>query len=210
MCIRDSLKEDLRDVINELAIVTSNEQEIVLAQALDARNRFANRSGFSAHQRVYGRSLRLPGSLMSDDPLDRMAMATDESTEFQRAAEIRDAATQALFKSRNQSAIKKAAKTRPRRQPRDQPPISAGSVVYVWRNSVRKDRKYKGWVGPGLVVCVNAKDTSAYVSMRGVLVKTNMDRIRTATDPEYHGAELIRILSPVSYTHLTLPTTPYV
>ena len=55
-----SLKEDLRDVIEECAIVTEEDFDIALTQCLDARNRFVNRSGFSAHQRVFGSILRLP------------------------------------------------------------------------------------------------------------------------------------------------------
>ena len=88
-----------QDVIEESAIATEAEYDIALTQALDARNRCANRSGHSAYQRVFGTSLRLPGSLLSDDPVDRMVVASDPSTEFQRAAEIRDAATKAMFKN---------------------------------------------------------------------------------------------------------------
>ena len=78
------------------------------------KKRYTNRSGFSAHQRVFGKSLRLPGSLMSDHPIDRMAVATDDTTEFQRTAEIRDAALKAYIKNKSQEAIKKAYKARPR------------------------------------------------------------------------------------------------
>ena len=86
------LKECLRDTLEEAGIVTEDDFEIALTQSLDAKNRYVNRSGFSAHQRVFGTSLRLPGSMMSDDPIDRMAVATDPSTEFSKSAKIRDAA----------------------------------------------------------------------------------------------------------------------
>ena len=42
------------------------------------------RSGFSAHQRVFGSSLRLPGSLLSDDPMDRQLLTADPYTDFQQ------------------------------------------------------------------------------------------------------------------------------
>ena len=45
-------------------------------------NRYCNRSGFSAHQRVFGSSLRLPGSLLSDDPIDRQLLTADPYTNF--------------------------------------------------------------------------------------------------------------------------------
>ena len=95
--------------------------------------------------------------------------------------------------------MKKAAKTRPRAIGQQ---FRAGDVVYVWRNKVVKERKYRGWVGPGMVVCVNEKNTSAYISMRGVVVKTNTDRMRLATDHEYHGAELIKLLSKDSLSSI--------
>ena len=55
--------------------------------------------GFSAHQRVFGSSLRLPGSLLSDDPIDRQLLTADPYTNFHRANEIRTAAQRALFKN---------------------------------------------------------------------------------------------------------------
>ena len=152
----ESLKEDLRDIIEECAIITEPDFEIALTQALDARNRYVNRSGYSAHQRVFGHTLRLPGCLMSDDPVDRIAVATDPSTEFQRSAEIRDSAQRALFRHNDHEAIKRAGRQRSRIQPKQT--IIIGDVVYVWRSSPRA--KVKGWVGPGLVVCVNDRQTS--------------------------------------------------
>lgn len=38
--------------------------------------------------------------------------------------------------------------------------------------------------------------------MRGVLVKCNRDRVRLATDSEWLGAELIKVLSADAKTHL--------
>ena len=196
----DSLKEDIRDVLEQCAITLDAEFDLALTQAIDARNRYVNRSGFSAHQRVYGSSLRLPGSLMSDDPVDRLAVAADPSTEFQRSAQIRDAAQRALFKHADHQAIDRASRARSRAIPKQD--IKTGDTVYVWRNSIRTDRKIKGWVGPGLVVCINENGTSVWVSMRGVLVKCNVDRVRLATDSEFLGAELIKILSADAREHI--------
>ena len=145
-----SLKEDLRDVIEDCAIVTEEDFEVALSQALDARNRYCNRSGFSAHQRVFGSTLRLPGSMMSDDFVDRLALSEDPSTEFNRSAQIRKSAQQALFRNADKTAVAAAAKARSRVMHQD---INEGSIVYVWRNSQRT--KIRGWVGPGLVVCVH-------------------------------------------------------
>ena len=64
-------------------------------------------------------------------------------------------------------------------------------MVHVWRSN----NKIRGWVGPGVVVCVNQQRTSAWVSMRGVVVKCSFDRIRRATDEEWLGAKLVKIFS---------------
>mgnify|MGYP005693850643 CR=1 FL=1 len=180
-----SLKEDLEKIVAECAVTTEEEFELALAQALDVRNRYANRSGFSAHQRVFGSSLRLLGSLVSDDFVDRFALSEDPSTEFRRSAEIRAAAQDAYFKNADKGAVNRAARGRSRVPPRD---IQEGQIVYVWRNSQRS--KIRGWVGPGLVVCKHHNQHSVWVSMRGVLVKCNRDRVRPATDEEWFGCRI--------------------
>ena len=65
-----SFKHQLWDLDEECHIEGETEFEAAVAEC-DARNRYCNRSGFSAHQRVFGSSLRLLGSLLSDDPIDR-------------------------------------------------------------------------------------------------------------------------------------------
>ena len=56
--------------------------EAAIAECCDTRNRFSNRSGFSAQQRVFASSLRLPGKLLTADPC----------TNFQRTNDMRTAA----------------------------------------------------------------------------------------------------------------------
>ena len=68
----------------ECHIEGETEFEVAVAECCDARNRYCNRSGFSALQRVFGSSLRLPGSLLSDDPFDRQLLTADPYTNFYR------------------------------------------------------------------------------------------------------------------------------
>ncbi len=116
-----------------------------------------------------------------------MALHADPSTEFQRSAEIRSAAQRALFKLADKEAVHRAQNARSRAPHKTE--LRHGDVVYVWRNKLRDNTK--GWIGPGLVVCVQDTPDSIWVSMRGVLVKCNRDRVRMATDSEWIGAELI-------------------
>ena len=79
-----SFKHQLWDLDEECHTEGETEFEAAVAECCDARNRYCNRSGFSAHQRVFGSSLRLPGSLLSDDPIDRQVSTADPYTNFHR------------------------------------------------------------------------------------------------------------------------------
>ena len=94
------------------------EFEAAVAECCDARNRYCNRSGFSAHQRVFGSSLRLPGSLLSDNPVDRQLLTADPYTNFHRAND-------------SARAVQAAGLARHRSQPREN--INAGDTTMVWR-----------------------------------------------------------------------------
>ena len=82
-------ENQLWDLDEECHIEGETEFEAAVAECCDARNRYCNRSGFSAHQRVFGSSLRLPGSLLSNDPIDRQLLTADPYTNFHRANEMR-------------------------------------------------------------------------------------------------------------------------
>ena len=120
--------EYLRDVVRECGIVAEAELELAISDAVDARNRYPNRSGYSAHQRVFGTAIRLLGSLLSDDPMDRCWVATDPSTEFYRAAVSRDAALKAHLKNSDTAALQRAALGRSRVPPKQ--PVKEVRVVY--------------------------------------------------------------------------------
>ena len=155
------------------------EFEAAVAECCDARNRYCNRSGFSTHQRVFGSSLRLPGSLPEATiPFDRQFLTADPYTDFHRANEIRTAAQRALFKQNSARAVQAARLARHRSQPRED--INAGDTTMVWRNN--KLTRRKGWTGPGVVVAVSPTRTSFWISMRGCLLKCSSEQVRKATD----------------------------
>ena len=90
-----------------------------MAECCDARNRNCNWSGFSAHQLVFGSSLRLPGSLLSDNPIDRQLLTADPYANFLRANEMQTAAQRAVFKQNSARAVQVAGLARHRSQPHD-------------------------------------------------------------------------------------------
>ena len=162
-----SFKHQLWDLDEECHIEGETEFEAAVAECCDARNRYCNRSGFPAHQRVFGSSLRLLGGLLSDDPIDRQLVTADPYTNFRRANEMRTAAQRALFKQNYARAVQAARLARHRSRPREN--INAGDTTMVWCNSKFTGRK--GWTGPGVVVAVSPTRTSFWISMRGCLLK---------------------------------------
>ena len=175
----------------ECHIEGETEFEAAVAECCDARNRYCNRSGFSAHQRVFGSNLRLPGSLLSDDPIDRQLLTADPYTNFHQANEMRTAAHRAFFKENSARAVQAAGLARHRAQPRED--INAGDRTMVRRNNKLTGRK--GWTGPGVVVAVSPTRTSFWISMRGCLLKCPSEQVRKGTDAEWLGAELSRTLA---------------
>ena len=186
-----SFKHQLWDLDEECHIEGETEFEAAVAECCDARNRYCNRSGFSAHQRVFGSSLRLPGSLLSDDPIDRQLLTADPYTKIHRANEMRTAAQRALFKQNSARAAQAAGLARHRSQPREN--INAGDTTMVWRNNNLTERK--GWTGPGVVVALSPTRTSFWISMLGCLLKCSSEQVRKATDAEWLGAELSETLA---------------
>ena len=189
--VGQSFKHQLWDLDEECHIKGETEFEAAVAECCDARNRYCNLSGFSAHQRVFGSSLRLPGSLLSDDPTDRQLLTADPYTNFHRANEMRTAAQRALIKQNSAHAVQAAGLARHRSQPTED--INVGDTTMVWRNNQLTGRK--GWTGPGVVVAVSPTRTSFWISMRGCLLKCSSEQVRKATDAERLGAELSKTLA---------------
>ena len=143
------------------------EFEAAITKCCDARKRYCNRSGFSAHQRVFGSTLRLPCSLLSDDPIDRQLLTADPYTDFQRTNDMQSAAQRALFKQSSARAVQATGWARHRSHPRDD--VNAGDTTMVWRTNQLTGRR--GWTGPGVVVSLSPTKTSFWISMRGCLLK---------------------------------------
>ena len=122
-------KQQLWDTKEECHIEGKLELEASIAECCDARNRYSNRSGFSAHHRVFGSSLRLPGSLLSDNPIDRQLLTADPYTDFQGTNDMRTAAQRALFKQNFARAVQAAGLARHRSQPRED--INAADTAMV-------------------------------------------------------------------------------
>ena len=179
-----SFKHQLWDLDEECHIEGETEFDAAVAECCDARNRYCNRSGCSAHQRVFGSSLRLPGSLLSDDPIDRQLLTADPYTKFIEQMKCEQQLNERCSNKILHVRYKPQGLARLSREKN----INAGDTTMVWRNNHLTGRQ--GWTGPGVVVAVSPTKTSFWISMRGCLLKFSSEQVRKATDAEWLGAEL--------------------
>ena len=147
-------------------------------------------------QRQLGHSLRLPGSLLSDDALDPSMVVQSAGDEMRRLLEIRQHAQEAYMKTQSEVAITKAKNARVRK------PLHfvVGETVYVYRQPKERKRKHAmtpeshegkkpTWVGPGIVLAIEGPNV--WVSMKGELWKVSMEQCRPATSEEQLAKEML-------------------
>ena len=79
-------------------------------------NRRVGRAGFSPRQRVFGRQLQLPSSLLEDDFIDPYMIAQDAIHEMRRSEAMRMAAAQGCVVAADRRAMSTAPNSR-RRKP---------------------------------------------------------------------------------------------
>ena len=178
---------------------TTEEIPMVLSEVVTCRNRYMDRFGFSPMQRVFGKNLRLPASLMSTDALNSELTDAAAGDPIQRSWQIRELASQEWLRRQDQGAVRRSIRAQSRTT--DQVKIPIGSWVYVFRDSP----SYKGWVGPGVTIAEDASGKSTWISMRGRLWKASQEQLRLATPEEELGAELIVELSKEMLTKLQKP-----
>ena len=126
------LKEKIMATIHQTT-ATIDELPLVLAEVVSSRNRYMDRFGFSPMQRVFGRSLRLPASIMATDALDRELVEAAAPEPVRRSWEIREAASREWLRRQDQAAIRRASRAQSRTA--DRKPLPPGTWVYVFRDS---------------------------------------------------------------------------
>ncbi|CAE7227250.1 RE1 [Symbiodinium sp. CCMP2592] len=172
--------------------VVSSWQELktLMYEVESARNRFGNRSGFSPMQRQLGWSLRLPGSLLSDDYLDPQLVVQSAGDEVRRMLQLRQAAQEAYIKSQSEVALSKAKNARHRVPQKFLPgeTVKERKLKHAIAPEARAGRK-PAWVGPGVVLAVDGPNL--WISMRGELWKASAEQCRPATSEEQLAKEVV-------------------
>ena len=184
-----TVKSKLKTVLAETS-ATVEELDLCLSQVTAAFNHMFDRFGYSPNQRVFGKSVRMPGSLLAEDHLDSDLVAEAAGAEMKRTWEIREAAQAAWLKRSDAEAVQRAKRVMSRVSDEKSAALQAGQWVYVWR---RTENKF-GWVGPGSLVAPCPGNGSWWVNMRGRLWKVNSEQLRPASSEETLGASLAKEL----------------
>ena len=142
-------------LIDSATIVGKHEFDMAVGELCAGKSRLADRSGFSVDQRVFGRNLRLPLHMLSDDHMDRVALISSAGDEVNRSREVRDKAMEAWVKHLDKTAVNKAAHGILRTQ--GQTTYEPGEWVKVWRHTQLEHGVRAGWVGPGVYLTKTPK-----------------------------------------------------
>ena len=151
-------------------------------------NRRVGRAGFSPGQRVFGRQLRLPSSLLEDDFINPFMIAQDATHEMPRSEAMLTAAAHGYVVAADRRAMSTASQSRQRKPQRV---LVAGEPVFIHR---RKDGA-QGWCGPGECALSEepkpGRNETVWVHMLNCLHKCNCTQVRHATNEEAEGIETV-------------------
>ncbi len=129
----------------------------------------------------------MPGSLLSDDHLDPLLVASNPSSEYLRQEELRRLANKVVLEDDIKSAMQRARHGKHRLEKE----FVEGEIVYVWRKAPLGPG---WWQGPGIVVLV--RGNTVWLTIRGGLWKCSKNQLRRATNEESLGVEVINKYLP--------------
>ena len=113
-----------------------------------AKNTLSKHAGYSPELLVLGKSRRVPGSLMENDPQDASSFLDTEGSHFRHQMMLREAARIAYVKADHCSVLRKSlhARSRPFRMNHQ-----IGDWVMYWKSSRTEEGR---WLGPARVLMV--------------------------------------------------------
>ena len=191
-------KELMEKARGETVIANEQELQLLMQEIEGAKNRFANRSGFSPIQRQIGQTPRTPAELLGDDVIDPALVSGAMVDDIERLHEMRRIAQKAFVEHNARKTIQTVERSRHKVLQE----FEAGDYVYVFRvYRMRKIRGSRGqteagfarnkptWVGPGTVVALDGPNL--WVTVWGELWKVAREQCRKATSLEKQGIELV-------------------
>ena len=138
----DILQHMLSKFEEDFPIESYADLQVALAKSTSAKNACSLRHGFSPEVLVFGKGLKIPGSLSSDDGLPAHSLASEESgqgLQFRTQLAMRESARRAFHSADNNAALRRAALRRDRP---DRGSYQPGEWIMFWRSNENQ----KGWM----------------------------------------------------------------
>ena len=185
------LEEMLQKIDREFPINSYSQLQRCLWHATQAKNANSLRKGFSPEILVFGKALRLPGSICGDDQLPAHGLADSETSQgiqFREQLNLRESARKAFHQADNSASLRRALlrRSRPHRGH-----FQAGEWIMLWKTMGNQ----KGWFGP-LQVVVQENDHVVWLSWCGKLYRGAPENIRPVSAYEARNIDPKSVLPP--------------
>ena len=219
----DILKEMLERMDISNPIINDSNFDQALLHCMLAKNALVRHEGYSPEQIVFGKALRVPGSLTSDEDLTSHALAEGVDLEAERHCrrlDLRCQARRAFLEADNSQTIRRAAL---RRSTPLRGPFTPGMWVLYWTKKSSPNRLAAGrWHGPAKVICSEGKSI-VWVAHGTTIIRSAPENLRPASLREWQsltdtqltepwknagGASSFVDLTGVSPDHSELTATP--
>ena len=156
-----------------------NEFQQALNHCCAAKNSLSLRKGYSPDILVFGKAIRLPGSITSDEQLPSHMLADEETARgisFRQQLACRETARKAFHESDNDQAMRRAIlrRSRPTREM-----YSPGEWVMCWK----KIGNHASWIGPAKVI-QHFDQNNIWCELTGRLFKIAPEMTRPVTSLE--------------------------
>ena len=162
------LQEMLQRVDQEIPIKSYVDLQMALNQCTQAKNTISLRHGYTPQMIVFGKQMRLPGSIIGDESLPAHEEACNEQSvdqKFRQQLALREAAGKAFHMADNSSALRKAIL---RRSHPHRGTYTPGSWIMIWK-SVGMGKH--AWIGP-LKVIVQEGDHTIWSTGGGKIFRS--------------------------------------
>ena len=173
-------------ISDEVRPLDEEEHNTCIVQAQSAKNALLTEAGKSPYQLVFGRSPRVPGDVLQEQPNPVVSDAIEFDSLLQKANSVRQAARKAVLECQDDRALRAALRARPRLLK----PFKKGDWVYYWRT-----QKYVGgvrveggrWYGAAMILGHIGKNL--IVAHRRSILRCSPEHLRHASQEEASVAE---------------------
>ena len=168
----DVLQHMLNKYQEDFPIENYSDLQRALTVCTAAKNACSLRHGFAPEVLVFGKGLKVPGSLTSDDTLPAHSLANEDTAwgiKFRTQLAMRESARKAFHEADNKAALRRAAL---RRERPSRGFYNPGEWIMYWRSG----ETTKGWNGPAKVVQQDGR-SSVFCLHRGTLVRAAPEHV---------------------------------